>query len=1070
MDVSRLFFFAQSNFHLQHYEIMNTKILPILVSLLLIPGLAMAQQGTVTGTVVDGQTGESLPGASVQIPDEGSGTATNADGEFSFRVAEGEYQVQVSFVGYQQATREVSVTAGSTTRIRVQLRPAEAELQEVVVTGVSTGTETQKLGFTVDKIDTDDLQEVPSTNPGDALRAKTPGARIVQASGQPGTAPSIRLRGTTTLSGSQEPLLVVDGAITSGGLEDIDTQSIQSIEIIKGAAAASQYGSLAANGVIQVITDRGSSTEPETRVTVRNEIGVTQLPSGQIDLSDTHNKDASKADNSVREGAFRVSCESPPCDIGPESDRNIFENEFSEYNDQQEVIYDPNLFYTNYASVSSQSEGLNYLLSFENQRDEGVVEGYDPYDRRNFRVNVDNQIREGLEVSGSFLYSNAEGTDFLENGQFADSPFYSALLAFPDIDFRQSAPDSINAQYNPFNASGNAANPLYRAEQVDRDFQDTRLFGNVKVNWELTDWFSADAQFSWDDDRSNFRTTTERGTWSTDPAEPPNEGDILENEFRERLYTTRLRGIFSQDFGDLSTQFTARYQYEDRITEFFQLDGSSFLTSRVEQFDNTDFDELDPTQAETTLRSEDVVGNLVLDYQDTYILDAVLRRERVSLFGPDERDKIYYRLAGTYRLTEDFDIPGVQQFKLRGVYGTSGSRPPFGAQYETYNVTSTGVTKEQLGNRQIQPADVSEIELGFDAYFLDRFYFEGTYSQQDAEDQVLNVPLSATAGFSDQFQNAGTVQTSTFEFSVGGDIIQGEDFNFNLGIVFDRTLQEVTNLQRPGFLDNVGAQIPLFRIQEGENIGAMYGNEFATSIDDLNFTENGCLINESPTLNNDGCLERSELTINGDGYVIEEGTEFSAGDEPGKESPFLIRDETGQPVTKKIGDSNPDFNIGFNADLQYNNWKLYATVDWEQGADVYNYTKQLLYFNERHGDLDQSDRPEDQRREADYYVDALYNRASASSHFVEDGTYVKLRELSLSYRFTPDFFNNLGIANQVYDAKFSILGRNLLTFTGYDGYDPEVSTDTADQPVNYKIDDFAYPNFRSYTASFEIRF
>jgi len=1040
-------------------------------ALLLLPGLAWAQQGTITGTVTEAETGDALPGATVQVPDEGTGAATGSDGQYRITgVPAGEQTVRVTFVGYQAAERTVNVPEGGTVRANFQLQTTEAELEEVVVTGVSVGTDTRKLGFTVDKIGEGDLQEVPSTNPADALRAKTPGARIVQASGQPGTAPSIRLRGTTTLSGSQEPLLVVDGAITSGGLQDIDTQSIQSIEIIKGAAAASQYGSLAANGVIQVITDRGQSEEPQTRVTVRNELGITQLPSGQIDLAETHNKDASKADDSVEEGAFRVSCDQPPCDIGPESDRNIFENDFSELNDQQGEIYDPNLFYTNYVSFSSQQQGLNYLLSFENQTDQGVVEGFDPYDRRNFRVNIDNEIQDGLEISGSFLYSNSEGTDFLENGQFGNSPFYSALLAFPDLNLRQPAPDSIDAEFNPFNASGNAANPLYRAEVVDRNFEDRRLFGNVKADWELTDWLTVDAQFSWDDDRSNFRTTTERGSYSTDPAEPPNEGGLFENEFRERLYTTRARAIFSQDFADLSTQFTARYQYEDRTTDFFSLNGSSFLTSRVEQFDNTNFDELNPTETETTLRSEDVVGSLVLDYQDTYIIDAVLRRERVSLFGPDERNKVYYRVAGTYRTMQDFDLPGIQQLKLRGVYGTSGSRPPFGAQYETFNVTSTGVTKEQLGNRQIRPANVSEVEVGLDARFLDRFYLEGTYSRQNAEDQVLNVPLSATAGFSDQFQNAGTVETSTWEFSAGGDIVRGEDFNFNLGIVFDRTRQEVTNLQRPGFLDNVGAQIPLFRIQEGENIGAMYGNEFATSVDDLFFTDNGCLINESPTLGSDGCLEREDLTVNGDGYVIEEGTEFSAGDEEGKETPFLIRDETGQPVTKKIGDSNPDFNMGFNADLQYNNWTLYATVDWEQGADVYNYTKQLLYFNERHGDLDQSDRPEDRRREADYYVDALYNRASASSHFVEDGSFVKLRELSISYRFTPEFFESIGVGDQVFDAKFSLLGRNLLTFTDYDGYDPEVSTDTADQPVNYKIDDFAYPNFRSYTASFEIRF
>lgn len=1031
--------------------------LAIGLAVLLLPGLAWAQQGTVTGTVTEAETGNPLPGATVQVVDQETGTATDAEGNYRLRVPAGEQTLRVTFVGYQSTERTVNVQEGGTTRANFRLQTTAAELDEVVVTGVSVGTETAKLGFEVSKIGEDELQAVPSTDPASALRGKTPGARIVQASGQPGTAPSVRLRGTTTLSGSQEPLVVVDGAITSGGLEDIDMQSVESIEIIKGAAAASLYGSLAGNGVIQVITKRGSDEVGTTRVTVRNEVGFTQI-ANTIDLAEHHNRA-----NSDGEGVFRQPCDRPPCPLNSQADDNVFDNDFSEVNDQQEAIYEPRAFFTNYASVSSRQENLNYLLSFENSQNDGIVEGFDPYKRRNMRLNVDNQVTDDIEVSASVLYSNSDGADAIENGQQANNPFYGALLAWPDLQLDAPAPDSIDAPVNPFSTAGNAANPLYRTSVVDRSFDDSRLFGNIQANAELTDWLTVDGQFSWDDDRGEFQIIEPAGTFPSSPTGTRSPGDIFRSNNRERVMVAQGRAILEREFGDLRTQFTGRYTYEDRLIDNFNLSGSNYLARGVNQFPNTDQNNLDPGEFDATIRSEDIVGNLVLDYQDTYILDGVVRRERVSLFGPDARDKIYWRIAGTYRADQNFEIPGVQQLKLRGTVGTSGSRPPFQAQYETFTVTQTGITKDQLGNSEIQPANTREFEVGLNAFFLDRFNFEATYSEATAEDQVLEVPLSGAAGFSSQFQNAGTVETSTFELSAGGTVIDQEDFGLDFSLVFDRTRQTVTELDRPGFTDNVGSQIDLFRIEEGVDIGVMFGNQLASSIDDLRFDSDGCLVGETGAQSS--CLTQDDLTVNDDGYVVEDGTQFTKDEEP-----FYIRDESGRKVTTKIGDSNPDFNAGISTTLRYNNFRLFSTLDWEQGADVYNYTKQLLYFNDRHGDLDQADKPEGQRRPGSYYSGPLYNQASASSHFVEDGSFIKLREVSLTYQFTPEFINSLGLGSALYDAKISVLGRNLFTWSDYTGYDPEVSTEDADQPVNYKVDDFAYPNFRTFSASIELRF
>jgi len=1042
----------------------------VIALIILLPISGWAQSGNVTGTVIDGTTEEPLPGATVRIVGTSIGAAADRDGEYELlNIPTGTQTIQFSFVGYESLEQEIEIEEGETSTVDAALVPDAAELEEVVVTGVSVGTDTRKLGFSVSKIDNEQLQQVPGTDPANALRAKTPGARIVQASGQPGTAPSIRLRGTTTLSGSQEPLLVVDGAITSGGLEDIDMQSVESIEIVKGAAAASLYGSLAGNGVIQVITKRGADEANTTRVTVRNEFGFTQL-ANKIDLSDHHNRGQTDDDGNVVSRDFRERCnpdganpffrpDGSPCNINPELPDGIFDNDFDRNFDQQDVLYDAQSFFTNYVSVASRQNELNYLLSFENSQNDGVVTGVDPYQRRNLRLNVDNQVSDRLSVGVSSLYSNSDGTDALEQGQGANNLFYGALLSFPDLDLREPPPEGIDAPFNPFSTAGNAANPLYQAAVVDRSFGGERLFGNFSAEYDATEWLTLDGQFSWDEDSETFSTLTPLGTFPTDPASPQSEGGLFSFEENERLLTTRFRALLSYDFGDLSTSLTGRYVYEDRKFESRSVSGSDFLARDVPRFENTDPDNLEiDDEFLSTIRSEDIVGNLVLDYMDRYIIDAVLRRERVSLFGPDARNKTYWRVAGTWRAAQDFSLPEINELKLRGAVGTSGSRPPFQAQYETFTVTTSGITKNILGNRNIQPADVFEFEAGIDARFLDRFFFEGTYAQADAADQVLLVPLSASAGFNAQYQNAATVETSTWEFATGGQVLDRDDWGLEVGVVFDRTRQTVESLNRSSFNLDVDGALDIFRIEEGVDLGVMYGNKLASSVDDLLFDDNNCLVGES------GCLSPDDLTVNDDGYVIEAGTEYTAD-----ETPFYIRDENGAQVTTKIGDSNPDFNMGVNATLRYKNFSLFTTLDIEQGADVYNYTRQLLYFNDRHGDLDQTDRPEDQRRPASYYQGPLYNQASASSHFVEDASFVKLREVSLSYQFSSDLFDRIGIGSTIHDARVSILGRNLLTFTDYNGFDPEVSTSGADQPVNYKFDEFGYPNFRTFSASIEIR-
>ena len=1031
-------------------------------ALLLLPGLAWAQQGTITGTVTEAETGDALPGATVQVPDEGTGAATGSDGQYRITgVPAGEQTVRVTFVGYQTAERTVNVPAGGTVRANFQLQPTEAELEEVVVTGVSQGTQTAKLGFSVEKVEGEDINKVPSTDPANALRGRVSGAQIIRPSGEPGSSPNIRLRGTTALEGSQEPLIVVDGAITQGSLEDIDMQNVESIEVIKGAAAASLYGSLAANGVVQVITKQGSGEAGETRVTVRNEFGTNQL-ADKIPTADHHR----------RQGSYRPlasesdGCDFNPCAPNPLAEDDVIDNAYErETFDNQERLFGGNEFMTNYVELSSTQEDLRYTLSFENLEQGGVVRELDNYSRRNFRVNLGNDIREWATVQVSSLYSRRKGPDVTEQGQ-GGNPFYSTLIAPKDLDLAASPPDSldIDAEYNPFTNSGNAGNPLYELATDNDEIDEERLFGNIRLNLDPTDWLTVNGQFSYDREEDDFNTFTEVGTQPASPTGTPSQGFVFRSKDFERLYIAEGSFTLQQDIADLNAQLTGRYNYENRTGDFVNASGSDFQARGVPQLDNTDPANLDANSSEFDVRAENLIGNLVLDYDDTYIVDGVLRREGVSLFGVDNRYKTYFRVAGTYRLTQDFEIPNVSQLKLRGSYGTGGQRPPFSAQYETFNVTQGGINKQQLGNKNLKPSTVYETEVGMDVAFLERFTFTGTYSQQSAEDQVLDVPLSSALGYTSQFQNAGTVESSTWEFSLGGRAYEGESFTADFNLTWDKTEQEVTELNRAQFTRSAGSAADIYRIGEDVSLGAIFTNKIARSIDEVNFNDDGEVIGRQGP--DDNALTEDDLTVNDDGFVIVEGTQYTTD-----EAPIFIRDDNGNKRTLQTGNAIPDFNVGLSTTLSYNDFTLYALADWQQGGDVYNYTRQLLTFNQQTALVDQADKPEGERHTYGYYQSGVYNTGDPSAFWVEDGSYLKIREISLSYTLTPDLLQSAGVGNVLRSAEISLTGRNLFTFTGYTGYDPEVSVQGGDnQPTNFRVDDYAYPNFRTYTAQVELTF
>ena len=431
-----------------------------------------------------------------------------------------------------------------------------------------------------------------------------------------------------------------------------------------------------------------------------------------------------------------------------------------------------------------------------------------------------------------------------------------------------------------------------------------------------------------------------------------------------------------------------------------------------------------------------------LDYRDKYIVDALVRRDGVSLFGADVRWKTFYRVAAAWRISQDISIPGINELKLRGAYGTAGLRPPFEAQYETFSLTNGAIgSQATLGNRQLKPSVNQEAEIGLDIQFLDRFNFAANYARGVSKDLILPVPVSAITGASLQYQNAAEIETSTIEFTLRGTVIDKKNLSWDVGFVFDRNRQKVSKLNRSGYAI-VSAGI--FRIEEGLTFGTLYGRKWARTLDDV--------ANQVPQGQNVADI----FVVNNEGYVVRR-TDIGTPDE----QPINITDSKGVPINAYIGDVNPNFNLNFSSNLVIKGFNIFTLLAWQSGGQTYNHTRR---YTTASAELDQSGKPYEERKPERYYVKL---KEWNNEYFVEDADFLALRELGVNYDFRDVKLGSLTIPN----IRIGVVGRNLFMITKYTGYSPETGSNQEGLDANIlKFDVHTYPVYRTFSGNIAISF
>jgi TonB-linked SusC/RagA family outer membrane protein len=1004
--------------------------------------VAQAQEKIITGKVTGADDGLPLPQVTVLLKGTQNGVPTDNDGNYRLSVPASGGTLEFRFLGY--VTQEVVV--GSLTTINIKLQPDVTSLGEVIVTGVAAATPEKKLSFSVGKVKEDLIQQVPASNAGGAIAGKVAGVRIRQG-GAPLSNPTIQIRGAAQLRTSNAPLIVVDGILIEGSLSDINMQDVERIEVLKGASAASLYGSRAANGVIQIITRRGNNNaQGETKIRFRNEIGMESLYNSRAPQKTGAHPFLTNPDGSI------LTANDPNgFNLGQDNVSGFADTPFQQTFDHLDQSFQGNTYWTSYLQLTSRYSGGNIAASFENTLSGGVVPMNDGASRQNLRLNLDQNLNDRLTLSVTTLYSLRDRDLNYTGGLGTRGAIRNLFMMDPSADLTALNNDGTPFKWNVNKFGNSESNPLYTLSRLVDNFESTRFLGNIKLNYQIADGLTA--EFAQGVDKSNTRSNQflAKGHLDITAGNTAALGNIAD-QFSEQTATTTTATIsYVKKINDFNIRTKAFYQYEDNKFNNLNTSAQNQAILGITSYNN--FIDSNPvTSSQGQITANNFAVALAGDYKNKYIADFIVRYEGVSLFGENERYQTFFRGSLNYRITEDIQIPGFQELSVRGSYGTSGNRPNFNDQYETFGLTNGNVSASgTLGNANLKNAITTEYEIGLRADFLDRFSFVGSYSNQVNADQIIAVPISgaASGGFVQQIANAGTVESSSIEITLDYQAIKSNDMSLSFGLVWDRYRGEITEFNRRDQV--VGLNI--WRV--GAKIGDIYGQQLVRGLDQLVTNGNGNVVNAGATPN----TVPSDYSVNSQGFVVRTGAIGTRA-----ESVLRAADANGVLIADALlGNATPDYNMGLNTTFQYKNLNVYMLWSYQAGGLTYNQSQQWLARDLIHAMYDQSNVPDGQKKTVNYF-NTIYNVNQTTDFWIEDATNVRLAELAVNYNFGKSTLDKMGLGKIFKGAKLSIVGRNLLLFSDYSGFDPEVGGFT--NPT----DDFGYPLVRTFTGAIEFTF
>jgi iron complex outermembrane receptor protein len=1005
-------------------------------------GLAFAQETTVSGTVTDAQSGETLPGVNVTIQGTQSGTVTDAQGQYELGVPGPNATLVFSFVGYRSETVQV----GDRTVIDVSLQQDVGQLDQVVVTGYGSQRR-QEITGSVSSVDIDAANVGQTTSPQDLLRGRVSGVQVLDNSGEPGAGTSVRIRGTSSITAGAEPLYVIDGVpinstnVTPGGASSggvssssssnplalINPQDIESMQVLKDAAATAIYGSQGANGVVLIETKSGQGETLQvdysgkvSAATFANQLDVangTQFRRAESCASDLGDFDSFGQCFSQREGDFS----------GTSTD-------WQEEASRAAVQHEHNLSLSGGTEASSFRASLNYMSQ------EGILLE-NALDRLTGRVNArhqefDNRLRFNLNLTASYL--NRKHLFFNQGGGF-EGGVIKGMVGF---DPRQPVRSETGA-FNEFSSS--IKNPVALQERVLDRTDQKRIIGNFSAELDILENLTADATIGIDNSEG-IRRTGIPGSGPTLWVGRQTEGLARQAERELSNIVPQLTLEYEQDLlGSHTLRLLGGAEYEREVWQAWDVQTEEFIT------DATLFNNLggganpqDPGSTKQLVEQIGLFGRLNYNINDRYLLNATLRRDGSSVFGANQKFAWFPSASVGWNIAQQSwlqDTEWLTQLKLRLSYGISGNQavpplrsqailapdPTFSGVFGDSESGQTGVAQRQAPNPDLKWEETEEFNVGLD-FTAGRFDGSIEGYRKTTTDLLLEVPVPPPSVSTTRLGNVGEVRNTGVEASVSAFVIEREDMSLNVGLNASSNRNEVRSLGGREFIDHTPVNgagqtgVDAQRLQAGHPIGAFYGPVFER-------------------INDAG----NEVYRTPDG-----GTTTALGE---AERAFL-----GNPV--------PDVTYGLNLSYQYQSFDVSAFFRGEQGREIFNNTGLEFATKSNLG------------RGIGILEEALQDGTNSghvpnySSRWIQDASFFRLDNLTLGYTL-PDA-GTYGLRR----ARIYGTVQNVFVITPYDGFDPEVNTNVTGRGLGFRdvarptrgVDYTSYPRSRTFTLGLEVGF
>lgn len=1017
------------------------------------------QQFKITGTVKD-DTGVPLAGASVIEKGTANGTQTDFDGNFVLEATNSNAVLVVSYIGFE--TQEIQVNGQST--IDVTLNSGVSSLDEVVVIGYGT-QKRRKVTTAISRMDGTDIADLPVTSADQALQGRVSGVYIA-GSGNPGVNPTVRIRGLGSVLNS-DPLFVINGIpVGQGALNDVHPDNIQDITVLKDASSTAIYGSRGANGVILITTKKGS--KGVGKLSFSTYYGVQSIPeNSRYDLLNTdqyinfaRNTFGSTAlrfdDYDFAAGQFRTGTASEEF-IGVETDW------------QDEVLQGGPIqdYYLNY---SGGSENISYNVGGGYFNQDGVL--INTYFRRaNLNTNFEARLGKRFKIGQSLILSRSVSNKDTRN------VIQEAIQMMPYIPVRDA--DRLGGFRGPDFADGaDPFQPVLHSTLIEDEETATKVFATAYAQYELFDGLDIKLQAGIEN------TNTQFGRF-----EPTyNAGEIAFNQndnptfsrFSSIYLSPVLTGTlnYNKSFGDHSFDVVAGYERQTFNTETIAATATFLPNENVKNPANSP---VDRQLSSVVVQKTGIIswfGRLNYDYKDKYLLSASVRRDQSSVFAPENNVGVFPAVSAGWRISSENFFEGlsgtVSDLKLRASWGINGNTAVgaytwdpvifAGLNYvlgENQNpaTVSDALVTNTLFNRDLQWESVNKTNIGLDAEFLNgKIYFNFDWFSNRSEDLIIQVPIPSSLGYDGSpLGNVGEVENRGFEFTLGyseQETALKWNLDANMSFVQNEVISlgagEDSNLSGPNFANT---STPATRAEVGQPIGFYYGWQV-----DKIYQNQGEIDSDNA----------QAASISGDPSNTRQGTNIAPGDIRFKdlnEDGVINADDRAN-----LGHYLPDFTLGVNASFKYKNFDLTANFQGAFGFEILHQNRfwtegMHRLFNMGTPVLDAWSPTNTNTNVPRPNIDGASNNTRMSDRWVEDGDYLRLKFLTLGYTF-PDFKNNPFSKLRIYGQ-----AQNLLTFTGYSGYDPEVQGRGGTNALFYNgIDNNVIPNPRTLIVGLEVSF